>query len=259
MKVLILPDAAAAVATAADHVEAALARLPAAVLGLATGGTMEPLHAALAARHREGRLSFARARSFNLDEYVGLGADDPRSYHATMRDQLFSLVDFAPGATRLPDGAAPDPHAEALAYEAAIAAAGGIDFQLLGLGRNGHIGFNEPTSSLGSRTRVKTLAASTREANARFFGQGKAPPTHAITMGLGTILAAREVLLLATGEAKAEAVRAMVEGPLAAVVPASVLQLHPRATVVLDAAAASRLALGDYYHLVHPGGGPAAV
>ena len=156
-------------------------------------------------------------------------------------------------------GLIPDPHAEADAYEARIAAAGGIDLQLLGIGRNGHIGFNEPTSSLCSRTRVKTLTGSTRAANARFFAEGEEPPTCAITMGLATILDARQVLLLAFGKEKAPAVRAAIEGPVSAFTPASVLQMHRRATVILDQAAASKLELREYYHTVHPDGAPALV
>lgn len=259
MRVLILPDRGAATARAADLIGEALARQPESVLGLATGGTMEPLYAEFAARHRRGEVSFARTRSFNLDEYVGLAPGHPQSYHRYMREHLFGRVDFAHGATRLPDGSAPDPHAEAEAYEAAIAVAGGIDLQLLGLGRNGHIGFNEPTSSLNSRTRVKTLAESTRRANARFFGAGEEPPRYAITMGLATILDAHEALLLAVGAEKAEAVRATVEGPVSAFTPGSVLQLHRRVTVVLDREAAGELRLRDYYHEVHPDGAPARV
>lgn len=259
MKILILPDPAAGTIRAADMICASMAGCDRNVLGLATGGTMEPLYAELVVRHRQGRLSFASARSFNLDEYVGLAPDHPQSYHTYMRQHLFSHVDFAPGATALPDGSAPDPHAEADAYEAAIGAAGGIDLQLLGIGRNGHIGFNEPTSSLCSRTRVKTLTESTRAANARYFGPDEEPPTYAITMGLATILDAREVLLLAFGAEKAAAVRAMIEGPVSAFTPASVLQMHRHATVILDQAAASQLELREYYFTVHPDGAPALV
>lgn len=259
MKILILPDQGDATIRAADMICESMAARARTVLGLATGGTMEPLYAELVARHRQGRLTFADARSFNLDEYVGLAPRHPQSYHSYMHRHLFAHVDFAPGATALPDGSAPDPDAEADAYEARIAAAGGIDLQLLGIGRNGHIGFNEPTSSLCSRTRVKTLTESTRAANARFFAEGEEPPTCAITMGLATILDARQVLLLAFGAEKAPAVRAMIEGPVSAFTPASVLQMHRRATVILDQAAASMLELWEYYHTVHPDGAPALV
>lgn len=259
MKVLIHNDRDAAVARAADLIAARLARQPETVLGLATGGTMEAVYQRLIAAYRAGEVSFARARSFNLDEYVGLGPDHPFSYWHYMREQLFDHVDFRPGSTLLPRGDAADVEAEAAGYEQAIVEAGDIGFQLLGLGANGHIGFNEPTSSLRSLTRVKTLTRSTREANARFFDDPADVPRLAITMGIGTILRADEVMLLAYGEGKAEAAAAMIEGPLTAACPASALQMHRKATIVLDAAAASRLKLRDYYELVHPGGGDAVI
>ena len=254
MKVLILKDEGAAVARAAEITAAAIRSVPGLVLGLATGGTMRPLYARLCARHRAGDLSFAGVTTFNLDEYVGLPPDHPGSYHSYMRAALFDAVNLDPGRTHLPRGDAPDAQAEADRYESAIAAAGGIGLQLLGLGRNGHIGFNEPTSSLGSRTRVKTLTRETRAANRRYFDADDAVPRFAITMGVATILSARACLLLATGAAKAEAAAAMIEGPVAAACPASALQLHPRVTVVLDQAAASRLRLTAYYDHVHPDG-----
>lgn len=253
MKVLILDDARAATARAGDLVAEVVRQKPGAVLGLATGGTMIPLYDDLRARHGAG-LSFAGVATFNLDEYIGLAPDHPRSYHAYMRAALFDHIDIDPARTHLPKGDAPDPLAEAAAYEALIAGYGGIDLQLLGIGHNGHIGFNEPTSSLGSRTRVKTLTRDTRRANARYFDRPEDMPEYALTMGIGTILDARACVLLATGGAKAEAVARMVEGPLTASCPASALQLHARATVVADRAAAARLALMDYYELVHPDG-----
>ncbi|MDO5640929.1 MAG: glucosamine-6-phosphate deaminase [Paracoccus sp. (in: a-proteobacteria)] len=254
MKVLIRPDAALATARVADQIAARLARLPGTVLGLATGGTMEAVYADLIARHRRGEISFAESRSFNLDEYVGLAPDHPRSYWRYMREHLFDHVDFAPGATHLPRGNTPDPEAEADAYEQAIRAAGDIGLQLLGLGANGHIGFNEPTSSLASLTRIKTLTGSTRAANARYFDDPADVPRLAITMGIGTIMRADEVLLLAHGAGKAEAVAAMIEGPVSASCPASILQMHRHVTVVLDRAAAGALRLRDYYEEVHPDG-----
>lgn len=256
MKVLICDTPDAAVERAAGMICAHLRDRPDTVLGLATGGTMLPLYGRLIAAHRDG-LSFARATTFNLDEYVGLPPDHPASYHAYMRQHLFCHIDIDPTRTHLPRGDAPDPVAEAARYEALIAAAGGIGLQLLGIGRNGHIGFNEPISSLASRTRVKALTESTRAANSPYFAPGETPPTHAITVGVATILSAGECLLLATGADKAPAVAAMVEGPLAAICPASALQLHPRATVVLDRDAASALRLTDYYQLAHNGGAPA--
>ena len=176
-----------------------------------------------------------------------------------MREQLFDHVDFAPGATHLPRGDAADPEAEAEAYEQAIREAGDIGLQLLGLGANGHIGFNEPTSSLASLTRIKTLTRSTREANARYFDDPAEVPRLAITMGIGTILRADQIVLLAYGSAKAEAAAAMIEGPLSASCPASALQMHRKAVIVLDQAAASGLKLRDYYDEVHPEGREAAI
>jgi glucosamine-6-phosphate deaminase len=254
VKVLIHDDADSAVDHVAALIAARLRRQPDAVLGLATGGTMEAVYARLIAAHQAGEVSFAQARSFNLDEYVGLSPEHPMSYWSYMRDHLFDHVDMAPAAARLPRGDAPDAEAEAAAYEAAIAAAGDIGLQLLGLGNNGHIGFNEPTSSLASLTRIKTLTRQTREANARYFDDPAEVPRLAITMGIGTILRAGEVVLLAYGAGKADAAAAMIEGPVSAACPASALQLHRKATVVLDQAAAGKLALRDYYQEVHPSG-----
>ncbi len=252
MKILILDDAEAVSARAAGEIASQLSAKPASVLGLATGGTMEAVYEQLIALHRDGRASFAGATSFNLDEYVGLAGDHPCSYRHYMAQKLFDHIDIAPGAAHLPLGEAEDPAAEAERYEAAIAAAGDIDLQLLGLGLNGHIGFNEPTSSLASITRLKTLERSTREANSRYFPEGEEPPRLAITMGIGTIMRAREVLLVATGEAKARAVAQVIEGPVSARWPGSILQMHRQATVLLDRAAASELELLDYYLDVHP-------
>ncbi len=254
MKVLILDTAAEAAERAAGLIADVLARQPASVLGLATGGTMEAVYRRLIARHRAGGLSFARATSFNLDEYVGLAPDHPCSYWHYMREQLFDHIDLPATAAHLPRGDTGDPEAEALAYEAAIRDAGDIDLQLLGLGLNGHIGFNEPTSSLASLTRIKTLTRSTREANSRFFPDGADPPRRAITMGIATIMRARRVVLVATGAAKAPAVAQVVEGAVSARWPGSVLQMHPRVTVVLDRAAAGGMDLLDYYADVHPDG-----
>lgn len=253
MKVLILPDATVAAERVAKMIADHVATRPDAVLGLATGETMRPVYARLAALHGNGALSLAGITSFNLDEYIGIDPDHPASFTTFMRAALSGPTDMVAERMRLPRGDAPDPQAEAVRYDAAIAAAGGIGLQLLGLGRNGHVAFNEPTSSLASRTRVKALTRSTREANAPAFAPVPTP-THAITVGLGTILEARECLLLATGAAKAQAAAAMIEGPLGAHCPASALQLHPRATVVLDADAAAELTMRDYYETVHPGG-----
>ncbi|WP_370162676.1 glucosamine-6-phosphate deaminase [Limimaricola soesokkakensis] len=254
MKLLILARPEDAVATCVTVIAKALVEKPNAVLGLATGGTMEPVYDGLVQRAKAGEISLARATSFNLDEYVGLSPEHPQSYHRFMQDRLFRPLALDPARTHLSRGDAADPVAEAARYDAAIAAAGGIDLQLLGIGGNGHIGFNEPSSSLASPTRVKTLARATRDANARFFGASEPIPRFAITMGIATILRSRHAVLLATGAQKAEAVAAMVEGPLSARCPASALQMHPRATVVLDAEAAAGLELRQYYETVHPEG-----
>ncbi|NLE70573.1 MAG: glucosamine-6-phosphate deaminase [Actinomycetales bacterium] len=233
---------------AADAVERLLRDKPDAVLGLATGSSPLALYEELVRRHEAGRVSFARARAFLLDEYVGLPADHPERYAAVIDRELASRVDFAPGAVRAPDGAAADIPAACAAYEAEIRAAGGVDLQVLGIGTDGHLAFNEPGSSLASRTRIKTLAEQTRLDNARFFGgDAEAVPRHVLTQGLGTIMEARHLVLLASGRAKAEAVHRMVEGAVSAMWPASVLQLHPHVTVLLDDAAAGRLQLADHF------------
>lgn len=252
MKVCILPQPAEVIDYAADLLVDHLAVMPDTVLGLATGQTMVPLYDELVRRYRDGLVSFAGVTSFNLDEYIGLGPDHPRSFHAFMATALFTPTDMDIQRAHLPRGDAPDPAAEALRYEAMIRAAGGIDLQLLGIGKNGHIGFNEPGSRFASRTCVKALAASTRAANQLLFHSEDDVPRFAITMGIATILDARRCLLLATGRAKAAAVAAMIEGPVSTGCPASALQGHRYATVLLDAAAASDLRHGGDYHLERP-------
>lgn len=239
---------------AADAVERLLTARPDAVLGLATGSSPLAVYDELARRHAAGRLSFAQARAFLLDEYVGLPADHPQRYRTVIDAELVSRVDLAPDAVHAPDGLAADLPAACAAYESAIAAAGGVDLQVLGIGTDGHVAFNEPGSSLGSRTRIKTLTRQTREDNARFFdGDVDAVPTHCLTQGLATIADARHLVLLATGRAKAQAVHQLVEGPVSALWPATVLQLHPHVTVLLDDAAASRLQLADHYRETYAG------
>ncbi|GGL61662.1 glucosamine-6-phosphate deaminase [Wenxinia marina] len=245
MRIVICDDAAAATRTAVDRIAAALRARPASVLGLATGGTMEPVYEGLIAAHRDG-LSFAQAVSFNLDEYVGLPPGHPQSYRSYMQRHLFDHVDIAPERTFVPSGEG-DPQAASDAYEAALRAHGPLDLQLLGLGHNGHIGFNEPGSSLASRTREKLLTRTTREANARFFKEGETPPRSAVTMGIGTILEARSILVLALGAGKAAAVQGTVEGPVTAMCPGSALQMHPDVTMIVDSAAAADLSLADFY------------
>lgn len=233
---------------AADAVEKLLRARPTAVLGLATGSSPLAVYAELVRRHRSSGLSFAQARAFMLDEYVGLPADHPERYRNVIDADLVSQVDFAPGAVEGPDGLAADIPAACAAYEAAIVAAGGVDLQILGIGTDGHIAFNEPGSSLASRTRIKTLTPQTRRDNARFFGgELDQVPTHCLTQGLGTIMAARHVVLLASGMGKAEAVHHLAEGAVSAMWPATVLQLHPHVTVLVDEDAAGRLQLARYY------------
>lgn len=216
-----------------------------ATLGLATGSSPLPVYRELIRRHRDEGLSFTGCRAFLLDEYVGLPRTHRESYHSVIRREFTDEVDF--DRVDGPDGEARDIPAETARYEAAIAEAGGIDVQLLGIGTDGHLGFNEPGSSLASRTRVKTLTRQTRKDNARFFDSVDDVPHHVITQGLGTILGARQLALIATGAGKAPAVAAAVEGPVTAFCPASILQTHPHATVVVDEPAAAQLKLSDYY------------
>jgi glucosamine-6-phosphate deaminase len=220
---------------------------PAAVLGLATGSSPLTVYADLARRCAAGTLTLAGARAFLLDEYVGLPPGAPESYRAFIRAHFQAGVDIPPDAVQGPDVTAADLTAACARYEAAIAEAGGVDLQLLGIGTDGHIGFNEPGSSLASRTRIKTLTDRTRQDNARFFRSPAEVPRHVVTQGVGTILEARHLVLLAYGGAKADAVARAVEGPVTAMVPGSALQLHPHATVVVDSAAAGGLRLADYY------------
>jgi glucosamine-6-phosphate deaminase len=248
MEVIILQDAAEIGAVGADAVAALLDRKAGAVLGLATGSSPLAIYDELARRCDSGTVSFREARGFTLDEYVGLPAEHRQRYRNVIDEVFVSKVDFAPGAVHGPDGLAADIPAACTEYEAAIRDAGGVDLQILGIGTDGHIAFNEPGSSLGSRTRIKTLTRQTRVDNARFFGGDvEAVPTHCLTQGLATILEASHLILVATGRQKAEAVHQLVEGPVSAMWPATILQLHPHVTVLLDGAAAQRLQLVDYY------------
>ncbi len=248
MEVVILPDVRAIGSIAADAIGVLLLRKPTAVLGLATGSSPLAIYDELASRCDAGQISFGQARGFTLDEYVGLAADHPQRYRTVIDTVFVSRVDFAPGAVHGPDGLAADIPAACAEYENAIRQAGGVDLQILGIGTDGHIAFNEPGSSLASRTRVKTLTLQTRIDNARFFdGDVDAVPTQVVTQGLATIMDARHVVLVATGRNKAEAVHQLVEGPVSAMWPATVLQHHPHVTVMLDDAAARRLQLVDYY------------
>ena len=216
-----------------------------AVLGLATGSTPLPVYEAL--RVQLAGRDLSKVRGFALDEYVGIDPQHPESYRSVITREVVEPLGLDPRRIHFPNGAMDTIQHAGDDYEAAIAAAGGVDLQILGIGTDGHIGFNEPGSSFASQTRVKTLTAQTREDNARFFDSIDDVPMHCITQGLGTILKARHLVLLAFGEGKAEAVAAAVEGPLTASLPGSAIQLHPHATVVVDEAAASRLAQADYY------------
>jgi glucosamine-6-phosphate deaminase len=247
VEVVILPDADEVARLAAERIAALVRRRPDAVLGLATGSSPTGIYARLAAEVAAGRLDLSRASGFALDEYVGIPVEHPESYASVIRRTVTEPLGLDPARVHVPDGRAADLAAAAEDYDRAIAAAGGVDLQLLGIGANGHIGFNEPTSSFASRTRIKTLSSRTRADNARFFDSAEEVPTHCLTQGLGTILEARELLLVAQGEAKADAVAAAVEGPLSSMCPASALQLHRRAAVLVDEEAAARLALADYY------------
>jgi glucosamine-6-phosphate deaminase len=233
---------------AADTIEALLRSRPGAVLGLATGSSPLPVYDELVRRHVEEGLSFARARAFTLDEYVGLPREHPQRYRNVIEHEFAARVDFAPGAVQGPDGLAEDIAAACAAYEDAMAGAGGVELQILGIGTDGHVGFNEPGSSFASRTRIKTLTEQTRVDNARFFGgELDQVPQHCLTQGLATIMSARHILLIASGRAKADAVHQLVEGPVSAMWPATILQHHPHVTALVDDAAASRLQLADYY------------
>ncbi|WP_432054176.1 glucosamine-6-phosphate deaminase [Streptomyces sp. bgisy022] len=248
MEVVIVPDAKAGGELVADAMAQLLRRKPDALLGVATGSTPLPVYQALAAQVCSGAVDTSRARVAQLDEYVGLPADHPESYRSVLRREVLEPLGIAPASFMGPDGTAEDVQAACDAYDRQLGEAGGVDLQLLGIGTDGHIGFNEPCSSLVSRTRIKTLTEQTRKDNARFFdGDVEQVPHHVITQGIGTILEARHLVLLATGAGKADAVAATVEGPVAAVCPASALQMHPHATVVVDEAAAAKLEHADYF------------
>ena len=252
MEIIILKNADSVTKMGAELVAEQLRVLPETVLGLATGNTPLSLYRRLVEQHEKGKLSFSKASSFNLDEYLGIAADSAQSYRTYMNRELFDRVDIQKQNTFLPycesDG---NPILVGPRYEQKIRELGGIDLQILGIGSNGHIGFNEPSSSLVSRTRVKTLTKQTYMDNSRLFEEGEFQPTLAITMGIATIMDAEKVLLLATGEGKASAISDMVEGPVSAMCPASILQMHGRVTVLLDEGAASGLKNHDYYSWTH--------
>jgi len=248
MRILICDSYDDLCRAAAKAVAGSIRHKPNCVLGFATGGTPEGMYAELGRLHKEEGLDFARVTTFNLDEYVGLAPGHGQSCHYYMQDRLFRHVNIDPRNTHIPDGMAEDLDAECVRYEQMIEDLGGIDVQLLGIGINGHIAFNEPVvSSFASRTRVVTLSAETRRANSRFFGSLEAVPRRAVSLGLGTILEhCRQCLLFASGANKAKAVAAAIEGPVTARVPASALQLHPDVTFMLDEDAAALLEFKGY-------------
>jgi len=250
MEVIIQPAKEAAARLVARIIARELRTNPHLVLGLATGQTMECVYRALVRMRQEEGLDFSLCSTFNLDEYVGLFPSDPNSYRHYMNRHLFGQVNIDLRNTHLPNGLAEDLDQECRRYEATIQRFGGIELQLLGIGKAGHIGFNEPLSALRSRTRVKALTPTTLRQNAPFFGGEDKMPRRAITMGVGTIIEARRCLLLATGESKAAVLAQAVVGPITSMISASALQLHARCTVVVDEAAASRLAGKDYYRWI---------
>lgn len=247
MEVIIRPSAEEAAELTAQIIKNAVTAKPNIVLGLATGGTMENVYDKLVREYEENELDFSLVRTFNLDEYIGLPPEDENSYRFYMNKHLFKRINIDLRNTHLPNGMAEDYSAESEKYEQLIKENGGIDLQLLGIGRSGHIGFNEPLSALSSRTREKALTPITIEQNSIYFDPPESMPKRAFTMGIGTILDARKIVLLATGEAKAEVIAKAVEGPVTSMISASALQLHPKTTVIVDEAAARNLTEKDYY------------
>jgi glucosamine-6-phosphate deaminase len=251
MEVIIQRDYEHMSNTAAQIVVEVLNAKPNAVLGMATGSTPLGLYQELVRLHREEELDFSRVTTFNLDEYVGLPVNHPQSYHYFMREHFFQHVNIPPHNINIPSGTTSNYRAFCEWYEQRIGECGGIDLQILGIGSDGHIAFNEPTSSMSSRTRLKTLSKMTIDDNARFFDRREDVPVYAITMGVGTILDARMLVLVASGRAKAREIAQAVEGPVTSMVTASAIQLHRDATVIVDEEAASELAMRDYYTFIY--------
>ncbi len=247
MEVIVKPSYQDMSRAAAQEVVTLLNAKPNAVIGMATGSTPLGMYQELVRLHREEGLDFSQVRTFNLDEYVGLRIDHPQSYHYFMHENLFRHINIPPQNIHIPSGTTGNYQAFCEWYEQQIKSCGGIDLQVLGIGSDGHIAFNEPTSSLGSRTRLKTLAEPTIDDNARFFERREDVPIYAITMGVGTILEARRVIILANGTNKAKAIAEAIEGPVTSMITASALQLHPITRVFLDEEAAGELTMRDYY------------
>jgi glucosamine-6-phosphate deaminase len=250
MQVIIRPDAAAVSELSAKIIDKRIREHPHSVLGLATGSTMERLYGILVQRHLENDLDFSLLRTYNLDEYIGIPPEHPNSYRSYMNKLLFDQVNIDLRNTYLPNGMAEDFERECQEYEKNIRLDGGVDLQLLGIGKSGHIGFNEPLSALKSRTREKALTPKTIVQNEIFFDPPSSMPKRALTMGVGTILEAKRILLLATGDSKAEILAKAVEGPVTAMVSASALQLHEDCIVVVDEAAGKLLRERDYYNWI---------
>ncbi len=250
MRVIVEPDQAGVSRRAAQFVAELVRRNPTCVLGLATGGTPLGMYAELIRMHRDEGLDFSRVVTFNLDEYVGLTQNHPQSYHYFMHENLFKHINIPVQNVYIPSGTTGNYAAFCQWYERRIEECGGIDLQLLGVGSDGHIAFNEPSISLGSRTRIKTLAQPTIQDNARFFEKIEQVPIYAITMGVGTILEARKILFLANGANKADAVAKAIEGPVTSMITASALQLHPDVIAFIDRPAAGQLSMIEYYEWI---------
>jgi glucosamine-6-phosphate deaminase len=252
MWVEVVADYEAMSLKAAEKVADLVRKKPEAVVGFATGSTPLGLYRHLIRLHREEGLDFSGITTFNLDEYIGLGPDHPQSYHRFMWEALFNALNVNPESVHIPSGLALDIDRYCAEYEESLAKKGGMDLQILGIGTNGHLAFNEPGGSLNSRTRSTLLTSNTLSKNARFFESIDRVPRSAITMGIGSIMEARKLLMLASGEEKAEAIQASLEGPLTAMMPASILQCHPSVHVVLDEGAAANLAFHHHEGIAEP-------
>lgn len=251
MEIIILPSPVDVGHAAVKTVASVIARKRNAAVGLATGSSPLAIYDGLSQLVKDGALDTSEVRGFALDEYVGIAEDHPESYVSVINRTVTEPLQLNPANVHVPDGRADDIDAACEAYEESIRDAGGVDIQILGIGSNAHVGFNEPTSSFGSRTRIKTLTPQTRVDNARFFDSIDQVPTHCVTQGLGTIMDARALVLVAQGENKADAIAAAVEGPVSSMCPASILQFHRHASIIIDEAAASQLKLTDYYRYAY--------
>jgi glucosamine-6-phosphate deaminase len=251
MEIIIEKNASTASALGARIIGSYIRARQASTLGLATGGTPLLLYQELIKLHKKEGLDFSHVSTFNLDEYLGLSPSHSSSYNTYMWKNFLSHINIPEYRVHIPDGLAPDVEEFCKQYEAAIQAAGGIDIQILGIGTDGHIGFNEPTSSLSSRTRIKTLTQQTIQDNQKYFSEDETVPHHVITMGIGTIMESRMIIMLAFGDKKAKAIAAAVEGPITSMVPASILQMHQKTVIIIDEAASSKLKRADYYRWVY--------